>query len=67
VEDEPLFVDDDMSDFDMDEILGTQKPNETNTGNGGSEKGVVVSETRGNTRDEFDDEMDALIDMDDLY
>src|SRR5271170_7039085 len=27
-EDEPLFVDD-MSDFDMDELLGTQKPTET--------------------------------------
>jgi hypothetical protein len=56
-----------MSDFDMDEILGTQKPNETNTGNGGSEKEIAANETRENTRDEFEDEMDALMDMDDLY
>jgi hypothetical protein len=60
-------VDDDMSDFDMDEILGTQKPNETNTGNGGSEKEIAANETREDTRDEFEDEMDALIDMDALY
>jgi hypothetical protein len=60
-------VEDDMSDFDMDEILGTQKPKEINTGNGESEKGVAATETRENTQDEFDDEMDALIEMDDLY
>lgn len=65
-EDLPLFVEDDMSDFDVDEILGRQKANETTTENGGHEKEVAEGEGQFNTRDEFEDEMDAMMDMDDM-
>jgi ribosomal protein L12E/L44/L45/RPP1/RPP2 len=71
-DDEPLFVDD-LSDFDMDEILaGTQKQNETRTGEAGTDE-VVSDETNMNEsgkygeKDEFEDEMDAMNDMDDFF
>ena len=70
--DEPLFVDD-LSDFDMDEILaGSQKQSETRTGEMGTD-GVVAGETNKDEsakfveRDEFEDEMDAMNDMDDFF
>ena len=64
-EDEPLFVDDDMSDFDMDELLGTQKPTETTAA------GEKTSEGDGDAKsieqDEFEDEMDAMKDIGDFF
>ena len=64
-EDEPLFVDDDMSDFDMDELLGTQKPTETTAA------GETTSERDGAAKsieqDEFEDEMDAMKDIGDFF
>jgi hypothetical protein len=64
-EDEPLFVDDDMSDFDMDELLGTQKPTETTavgekmSGGDGAAKSIE--------QDDFEDEMDAMKDIGDFF
>jgi hypothetical protein len=66
-EDLPLFVEDDMSDFDVDEILGGQNANEPAAENGEREKEVTAGEGQSNTRDEFEDEMDAMMDMDDLF
>jgi ribosomal protein L12E/L44/L45/RPP1/RPP2 len=70
--DEPLFVED-LSDFDMDEILvGTQKQSETRTSESGTDE-VVAGETGKNEsgksveRDEFEDEMDAMNDLDDFF
>ena len=64
-EDEPLFVDDDMSDFDMDELLGTQKPTETTA------VGEKTSEGDGDAKsieqDDFEDEMDAMKDIGDFF
>jgi len=69
---EPLFVED-LSDFDMDEILaGSQKQSETRTGAKGTD-GVVAGEINKNEsgksveRDEFEDEMDAMNDMNDFF
>ena len=70
-DDEPLFVDD-MSDFDMDEILaGTQRQIETAAGEthingmaaGGTNKDDAAKSV---DRDEFEDEIDAMNDMDDF-
>src|SRR5277367_6250783 len=65
VEDEPLFVEDDMSDFDMDELLGTQKQTETTA------VGETTSEGDGAAKsieqDEFEDEMDAMKDIGDFF
>jgi hypothetical protein len=65
--DEPLFVDD-LSDFDMDDILqGTQKEGETSTG------ATTIDETRKDEsaktagRDEFEDEIDAMNDMEGFF
>jgi len=71
-DDEPLFVDD-MSDFDMDEILaGTQKQGETASTGETRTEAMGAGETNKDDsaklveRDEFEDEMDALNDMDDF-
>jgi replication fork protection complex subunit Csm3/Swi3 len=64
VEDEPLFVEDDMSDFDMDELLGTQKQTETTTEEKTSEDVGVVKSTE---QDAFEDEIDAMRDIDDFF
>ena len=70
-DDEPLFVDD-MSDFDMDEILaGTQRQIETAAGEtringmaaGGTNKDDAAKSV---DRDEFEDEIDAMNDVDDF-
>jgi hypothetical protein len=59
--DEPLFVDD-FSDFDMDEILqGTQ----TETMNGDTQKDNGAAKPV--ERDDFEDEMDAMNDIDGLF
>ena len=64
-EDEPLFVDDDdMSDFDMDELLGTQKQTETMEA-GKSNDDVATAKSA--EKDEFEDEMDAMKDIDDFF
>lgn len=70
--DEPLFVDD-LSDFDMDEILaGSQGQSESRTGETGTD-GVVAGETNKDKstkfveRDEFEDEMEAMNDGDDFF
>ena len=64
VEDEPLFVEDDMSDFDMDELLGTQKQTETTTEEKKSDDVGVVKSTE---QDAFEDEIDAMRDIDDFF
>jgi replication fork protection complex subunit Csm3/Swi3 len=64
-EDEPLFVDDDdMSDFDMDELLGTQKQRETMEAGKSSDD---VAAAKSAEKDEFEDEMDAMKDIDDFF
>ena len=64
-EDEPLFVDDDdMSDFDMDELLGTQKQRETMEAGKSSDDVAAVKSAE---RDDFEDEMDAMKGIDDFF
>jgi hypothetical protein len=67
VEDEPLFLDD-MSDFDMEEILQeSQKPTETTT-DGEMTKEISTRESsKPAERDEFEVEMAVLNDIDGLY
>jgi hypothetical protein len=71
-QDEPLFVQDD-SDFDMDEFLqGSQEQNKatsTDASNGGEVATVTAGpeKTRHPERDEFEDELDALNEMDGFY
>ena len=60
--DEPLFVDDDLSDFDMDELLGTQKPTEAV-----EEEKANEEVARSAERDEFEDEMDAMKDIEHFF
>jgi replication fork protection complex subunit Csm3/Swi3 len=64
-EDEPLFVDDDMSDFDVDELLGTQKPTETTAV--GETTSEVGDDAKSIEQDEFEDEMDAMKDIGDFF
>jgi hypothetical protein len=65
--DEPLFVDD-MSDFDMDEILGSEKePTKTGNGEDPSLDDLIQKNEPEIPEDvEFADEMDAMHDLDDF-
>ena len=56
---------DDMSDFDMDDIMGSQEPRDTNKDDEIVKAAVPVTSTA--TRDEFEDEMEAMNEIDDLY
>jgi len=65
-EDEPLFVDDDnMSDFDVDELLGMQKQTEAMEGE--KTDGDAGAAKSSPEQDEFEDEMDVLKDIDDFF
>ena len=62
-----MFVDD-MSDFDMDDIMGSQEPPKAQEPKQADENDKsVVTATTATTRDEFEDEMEAMGEMDDLY
>jgi hypothetical protein len=67
-EDEPLFVDD-MSDFDMDDIMGSQEPPEAQEPlkqAADTNESPVPTDTSAR-QDEFEDEMEAMGEMDDMY
>ena len=55
---------DDMSDFDMDDIMGSQEPRDPKQND---ETNKAATPPSSATRDEFEDEMDAMNGMDDLY
>lgn len=65
-EDEPLFVDD-MSDFDMDDIMGSQEPPNAQEPKQTPETDKLVEPGTASARDEFEDEMEAMGEMNDLY
>ena len=65
-EDEPLFVDD-MSDFDMDEVLqSSQKQPEETVDNAAVGEKRATEPVQKDDFDDFADEMDAIHDLDDF-
>jgi hypothetical protein len=66
-EDEPLFVDD-LSDFDMEEILQESRKATEKAADGEMTKEISTQEPSNTVElDEFEDEMDALNDVADLH
>ena len=67
-EDEPLFVDD-MSDFDMDDIMGSQEPLKPlkPLKQAADTDSSPVPTGNSARQDDFEDEMEAMGEMDDLY